>query len=148
MGYNVKSVREDFKKSGIFYTPRPLAEYMRSFLPEKITEVYDPTCGHGSLLEIFPDVVKKYGQDINPDAVAAAREKLANMLIFVPPLAHQRGAVRTLDSMLRAIKGIEEAMQRIGGIGACEREEVFKLLDRGREPARRQGGAAQMLLSL
>lgn len=76
------------------------------------------------------------------------REKLANMLIFVPPLAHQRGAVRTLDSMLRAIKGIEEAMQRIGGIGACEREEVFKLLDRGREPARRQGGAAQMLLSL
>ena len=74
MGYNVKSVREDFKKSGIFYTPRPLAEYMRSFLSEKITEVYDPTCGHGSLLEIFPDAVKKYGQDINPEAVEAARE--------------------------------------------------------------------------
>ena len=73
VGYNVKSVREDFKKSGIFYTPRPLAEYMRSFLPEKITEVYDPTCGHGSLLEIFPDTVKKYGQDINPEAVEAAR---------------------------------------------------------------------------
>ena len=47
-----------------------------------------------------------------------------------------------------AIKGIEEAMQRIGDIGQCEREDVFKLLDRGREPARRQGGAAQMLLSL
>ena len=76
------------------------------------------------------------------------REKLANMLIFVPPLAYQRGAVRTLDSMLMAIKGIEEAMQRIGDIGQCEREDVFKLLDRGREPARRQGGAAQMLLSL
>ena len=73
LGYNVKSVREDFKKSGIFYTPRPLAEYMRSFLPEKITEVYDPTCGHGSLLEIFPDAVKKYGQDVNPEAVEAAR---------------------------------------------------------------------------
>ena len=76
------------------------------------------------------------------------REKLANMLIFVPPLAYQRGAVRTLDSMLMAIKGIEEAMQRIGDIGQCEREDVFKLLDRGREPARRQGGVAQMLLSL
>ena len=74
MGYNVKSVREDFKKSGIFYTPRPLAEYMRSFLPDDITEVYDPTCGHGSLLEIFPDTVKKYGQDINSEAVEAARE--------------------------------------------------------------------------
>ena len=74
VGYNVKSMRDNFKKSGIFYTPRPLAEYMRSFLPEKITEVYDPTCGHGSLLEIFPDTVKKYGQDINPEAVEAARE--------------------------------------------------------------------------
>ena len=73
VGYNVKSVREDFKKSGIFYTPRPLAEYMRSFLPEKITEVYDPTCGHGSLLEIFPDAVKKYGKDLNSEAVEAAR---------------------------------------------------------------------------
>ena len=76
------------------------------------------------------------------------REKLANMVIFVPPLAYQRGVMRTLDSMLRVIKGIEEAIQRINGIGTCEWEEVFKLLDRGREPARRQVGAAQMLLSL
>ena len=36
VGYNVKSVREGFKKNGIFYTPRPLAEYMRSFLPTDI----------------------------------------------------------------------------------------------------------------
>ena len=76
------------------------------------------------------------------------REKLANMVILVPPLAYQRGVLRTLDSMLRAIKGIEETLQCIGDIGRCEREEVFKLLDRGREPARRQVGAAQMLLSL
>ena len=76
---------------------------------------------------------------------ALPREKLANMVIFVPPLAYQRGAVRTLESMLRAIKGIEEAVQRIG---ACQREEAFNLLDRGRESARRQGDAVQMLLSL
>ena len=76
------------------------------------------------------------------------REKLANMVIFVPPLAYQRGVVRTLDSMLRTIKDIEETLQRIEGIWMCEREEVFKLLYRGLEPARRQGGAAQMLLSL
>ena len=74
MGYNVKSVREGFKKNGIFYTPRPLAEYMRSFLPTDIAEVYDPSCGHGSLFEVFPDAVKKYGQDINPEAVEAAKE--------------------------------------------------------------------------
>ena len=79
---------------------------------------------------------------------ALPRGKLANMLIFVPPLAHQRGTVRTLDSTLRAIKDIEETLQCIGNIWQCGREEVFKLLDRGRESARRQGGAAQMLLSL
>jgi len=74
VGYNVKSVREGFKKNGIFYTPRPLAEYMRSFLPTDIAEVYDPSCGHGSLFEVFPDAVKKYGQDINPEAVEAAKK--------------------------------------------------------------------------
>ena len=76
------------------------------------------------------------------------REKLANMVILVPPLAYQREAARVLDGMLTEIGSIEDAMQRLSGIGTYALEEVFKLLDRGREPARRQGGAAQMLLSL
>ena len=76
------------------------------------------------------------------------REKLANMVILVPPLAYQREAARVLDGMLTEIGSIEDAMQRLSGIGTCALEEVFKLLDRGREPARLQGGAAQMLLSL
>ena len=83
MGYNVKSVREGFKKNGIFYTPHPLAEYMRSFLPTYIAEVYDPSCGHGSLFEVFPDAVKKYGQDINPEAVEAAKENRIKAVVTV-----------------------------------------------------------------
>ena len=76
------------------------------------------------------------------------REKMANMVILVPPLAYQREAARVLDGMLTEIGSIEDAMQCLSGIGTYALEEVFKLLDRGREPARLQGGAAQMLLSL
>ena len=53
-----------------------------------------------------------------------------------------------MDGMLTEIGSIEDAMQRLSGIGTYALEEVFKLLERGCEPARRQGGAAQMLLSL
>ena len=74
MGYNLKTVREKFRENGIFYTDRKLAEYMRSFLPKEVNEVYDPTCGHGGLLKIFADDVRKYGQDNNPEAVEAARK--------------------------------------------------------------------------
>lgn len=88
MGYNVKSIREDFKKKGIFYTPKPLAEYMKSFLPTDIDEVYDPTCGHGSLLDIFSDNIKKYGQDINPDAVAAASQIPNSEIVCGDTLTH------------------------------------------------------------
>lgn len=72
MSYDVKSIRNDFKKRGIFYTPKPLAKYMQSFLPNDLKEIYDPTCGHGDLLSLFGDDVEKYGQDINNDGVDEA----------------------------------------------------------------------------
>ena len=77
-----------------------------------------------------------------------SREKLANMALLVPPLAYQRGVVRMLDGMLTEIRRIEEERQSIEGIGMCGREEVFKLMNKGREPARRQDRAAQMILAL
>ena len=81
MGYDLKTVREKFRENGIFYTDRKLAEYMRSFLPKEVDEVYDPTCGHGGLLKIFADNVRKYGQDNNPEGVEAAR-KIPNSEIY------------------------------------------------------------------
>ena len=50
------------------------------------------------------------------------REKLANMLVFVPPLAYQREAARVLDGMLMEIGNTEEALQRIAGAGICAKE--------------------------
>jgi type I restriction enzyme M protein len=76
--YNVKSIRQDFKEKGIFYTTKDLAEYLKSFLPDDVYEIYDPTCGNGGLLSVFADDVQKYGQDINAEQVRDAQERLKN----------------------------------------------------------------------
>lgn len=76
--HSVKAVREKFKNNGVFYTPPELAEMMKSFLPQDIDEIYDPTCGNGNLLSAFGDDVKKYGQDIDYEQIEQARERLVN----------------------------------------------------------------------
>lgn len=76
--YNLRSIRAEFKNKGIFYTTPELALYLRSFLPDDVKEIYDPTCGNGGLLSVFGDEVKKYGQDINAEQVQAAEEHLMN----------------------------------------------------------------------
>lgn len=76
--YNLKSIRKDFKQKGIFYTPKALAEYLKGFLPDDVQEIYDPTCGNGGLLSVFPDDVQKYGQDINAEQVKEAEVQLKN----------------------------------------------------------------------
>lgn len=76
--YNIKSIRQDFEEKGIFYTTKDLAKYLKSFLPDDVHEIYDPTCGNGGLLSVFADDVQKYGQDINAEQVKDAEERLKN----------------------------------------------------------------------
>lgn len=76
--YNLKTIKQDFKSKGVFYTTKDLALYLKSFLPDDVKEIYDPTCGNGGLLSVFDDDVEKYGQDINEEQVQAARENLKN----------------------------------------------------------------------
>lgn len=76
--YNIKSIRQDFKQKGIFYTQKELAEYIKSLLPVNVDRVYDPTCGNGGLLSVFDDYVEKYGQDINAEQVEEAENRLKN----------------------------------------------------------------------
>ena len=47
MPKSAKSFRKNLQKSGVFFTPKKLAEYMRSFFPSDVAEIYDPTCGDG-----------------------------------------------------------------------------------------------------
>jgi len=46
--FNLKSIKEEFKSKGIFYTQPELAEFMKSLVDIEITDVYDPTCGDGT----------------------------------------------------------------------------------------------------
>lgn len=83
MAHNLKSIRDDFKAKGVFYSDLALAELLKSFMPDDLTEVYDPTCGDGALLSVFADNVRKYGQELNPEQAKAAAERLVNSHIAV-----------------------------------------------------------------
>ena len=76
--YNLKSIKKEFKAKGIFYTTNETALLMKSFIDIEVNEVYDPTCGDGSLLSVFDDDVKKYGQEINNHQLEEAKNRLNN----------------------------------------------------------------------
>lgn len=80
MSYSVKSIRKQFAEHGVFYTDLKLAELLRDIVSSSgdVSEVYDPTCGSGNLLSVFPNEVRKYGQELNPEQAEAARERLVN----------------------------------------------------------------------
>lgn len=79
--YNMKSIKKKFKEKGIFYTPPELALMIKEYLPQKIEEVYDPTCGDGGLLKVFDNETIKYGQEIEERQCEIARE-IPNSHIF------------------------------------------------------------------
>lgn len=67
---NIKNIRQEFKDHGIFYTPPELANRLLSYVDIQPESVYDPTCGAGNLLRVFPDSVKKYGQELDAEQLA------------------------------------------------------------------------------
>ena len=77
MAHNLKTLRKQFHDAGVFHTDTKLAEMLRERIGE-CSCVYDPTCGDGALLAVFPDHVKKYGQEINPQYLEDARRNLVN----------------------------------------------------------------------
>jgi type I restriction system adenine methylase HsdM len=76
--YNLKSIKAEFKSKGIFYTTKDLATTLKSFIDIDVTEVYDPTCGDGSLLSVFENDIPKFGQEINESQLKAAKIRLKN----------------------------------------------------------------------
>lgn len=81
MSYSIKAIRKQFAEQGVFYTDERLAQMLADEIYKtstNIEEVYDPTCGAGNLLAVFPDDVVKYGQEINPEQAEVARQRLTN----------------------------------------------------------------------
>lgn len=67
---SIKNIRQEFKDHGIFYTPPELAKRLLAYIDIRPKSVYDPTCGVGNLLRVFPDNVKKYGQELDSEQLA------------------------------------------------------------------------------
>lgn len=78
MEKNLKNIRKQFKEQGVFYTSGELAETLKGYVDFTPTAVYDPTCGQGNLLSVFPDGLPKYGQEIDAAELDKARERLRN----------------------------------------------------------------------
>lgn len=81
MSYSIKSIRKQFAEQGVFYTDERLARMLADEIyktSSNIEEVYDPTCGAGNLLAVFPDDVAKYGQEINAEQAEVAMQRLTN----------------------------------------------------------------------
>lgn len=84
MSYSVKSIRKQFAEKGVFYTDEKLANMLKDAITEpsvRITDVYDPTCGNGNLLAVFPDEVRKWGQELDEEQAAQASRRLVNCTI-------------------------------------------------------------------
>lgn len=67
---SIKSIRQEFKNNGVFYTPPALAERLKSYVDIDVKNVYDPTCGAGNLLSVFHKNVKKYGQELDAEQLS------------------------------------------------------------------------------
>ena len=78
--YSIKSIRDEFKSKGVFYTPKELGERLKSLADVEYKNVYDPTCGRGYLLSVFDDDVVKYGQEIDEEALKEAETNLNNFI--------------------------------------------------------------------
>ena len=78
MEKNLKNIRKQFQERGIYYTPEAMAETLKGYVDFTPTAVYDPTCGQGNLLSVFPESIPKYGQEIDAAELDKARERLRN----------------------------------------------------------------------
>jgi type I restriction enzyme M protein len=76
--FNMKDIKKEFKKFGVFYTSNDLSLYLKSLIDVNYKNVYDPTCGSGALLKIFDDNIKKYGQEIDKNSLNVATNTLVN----------------------------------------------------------------------
>lgn len=76
--FSAKAYRNELKEKGVFHTDTKLAEIIKSYGKDKPKNVYDPTCGVGTLLSVFDDDVPKYGQELTEDYLEVARKTLNN----------------------------------------------------------------------
>ncbi|MGF0096055.1 N-6 DNA methylase [Peptoniphilus sp. SGI.035] len=76
--FSAKAYRNDLKEKGVFHTDSKLAEIIKSYGKERPKNVYDPTCGVGTLLSVFDEDIPKYGQELTEEYLKVAEKTLKN----------------------------------------------------------------------
>lgn len=76
--FSAKAYRDELKQKGVFHTDSKLAEIIKSYGKDRPKNVYDPTCGVGTLLSVFDDDIPKYGQELTEDYLEVAKATLKN----------------------------------------------------------------------
>lgn len=76
--FSAKAYRDELKEKGVFHTDTKLAEIIKSYGKKSPKNVYDPTCGVGTLLSVFDDDIPKYGQELTEEYLEVARKTLKN----------------------------------------------------------------------
>ncbi|MDD7351968.1 MAG: N-6 DNA methylase [Peptoniphilaceae bacterium] len=76
--FSAKAYRNDLKEKGVFHTDSKLAEIIKSYGKERPKNVYDPTCGVGTLLSVFDEDIPKYGQELTEEYLKVAEKTLRN----------------------------------------------------------------------
>ena len=76
--FSAKAYRDELKEKGVFHTDAKLADIIKSYGKDRPKNVYDPTCGVGTLLSVFDDDIPKYGQELTEDYLDVARKTLKN----------------------------------------------------------------------
>ena len=99
--HNIRSIRQKFKEKGVFYTDAKLAQIMKGYIDIPYRNVYDPTCGDGSLLSVFDDDIQKFGQEIDTEQAEEARKRLCNCTIYDgDTLAEPKGMEQRYDVVI------------------------------------------------
>lgn len=76
--FSAKAYKDKLKKQGVFHTDTKLAKIIKAYGKARPKNVYDPTCGVGTLLSVFDDDIPKYGQEMEADYLEVAQEVLKN----------------------------------------------------------------------
>ncbi len=73
---NLKNIKKQFKKQGIYYTPLKMARYLLNFVDIDYNNAYDPACGQGNLLAVLDEDLPKYGQELDESELNIAKSTL------------------------------------------------------------------------
>lgn len=100
---NARDFKKSLNKSGSFYTQdERLLAILKQLVDYEPRTVYDPTCGVGNLLSIYPNA-ELYGQDINSEAIRYCEKHLKGHFVCGDVLTNPAWLGKTFDLVIANI---------------------------------------------